>query len=84
MTLADDILEKLQADVSLDPSVTIEMNTDLLMTGLVDSLGLLGFVSWLEERLDCPIDPGDIILEHFETPELIVRFAMTLLPISSA
>lgn len=43
----------------------IEADTDLLLTGLVDSLGVILIVDWLEEQLDIDIDPGDVTLENF-------------------
>jgi acyl carrier protein len=43
----------------------IEADTDLLLTGLVDSLGVILIVDWLEEQLDVEIDPADVTLENF-------------------
>ena len=43
----------------------IDVDTDLLMTGLVDSLGVILIVDWLEEQLEIEIDPGDVTLENF-------------------
>ena len=37
--------------VSLDPDVPVAPDTDLLMTGLVDSLGVVQIVSWMEQEL---------------------------------
>lgn len=43
----------------------IDVDTDLLLTGLVDSLGVILIVDWLEEQLEIEIDPGDVTLENF-------------------
>lgn len=43
----------------------IDADTDLLLTGLVDSLGVILIVDWLEEQLGVEIDPGDVTLENF-------------------
>jgi acyl carrier protein len=40
-------------------------DTDLVMTGLVDSLGVVLIVEWLEQRLSIEIDPSDVVIEHF-------------------
>ena len=74
----DDLLTLLNDELSLDPSVPIERDTDLLLTGLIDSLGVIQVVSWIEDELGVSIDPTDVTLENFQTPGAMVRFASTL------
>lgn len=76
--LNDGLLELLNEELSLDPSVTIEADTDLLMTGLVDSLGVIQVVAWIEDELDVSIDPVHVTLENFQTAGRMIRFAATL------
>ena len=52
----------------------VEPATDLMMTGLVDSLGVVLIVDWLESRLGIRIDPGDVVLEHFVSVEAMVSY----------
>lgn len=68
------ILDKINADISIDPTAEVKGDTDLLMTGLVDSLGLLNLVGWIELRLSTEIDANDIVIEHFRTVDLMVEF----------
>ena len=65
--LADDLLKMITAEVSTDPSYEIELATDLLLTGLVDSLGVVMIVGWIEDRLGIEIDPADVVLDNFQT-----------------
>jgi acyl carrier protein len=74
MELHADLLEMIATEVSLDPSAEIVGSTDLLLTGLVDSLGIIDVVAWLEDRLDLTIEPSDIVLEHFQTVDLMTEF----------
>lgn len=74
MDIRDDLLKMINDEVSLDPSVMIVSDTDLLLTGLVDSLGIVDVVAWLEDRLDVVIEPVDIVLENFQTVDLMLRF----------
>lgn len=76
--LAEGLLDLLNDELSLDPSVTIDADTDLLMTGLVDSLGVIQVVAWLEDELDVSIDPVHVTLENFQTAGRMTRFASTL------
>lgn len=75
---AQALLELINDELSLDPDTPVEMNTDLVMTGQVDSLGVMEIVEWIEDRLDAEIDPTDIIREHFETVDRMVDFARQL------
>lgn len=79
MTLQQDLLDFINADVSLDPSVTIVADTDLLLTALVDSLGVVETVGWLQDRTGLTIDPMDVVLENFQTVERMVALVERLL-----
>lgn len=52
----------------------VEPGTDLLLTGLVDSLGVIRIVTWLEDHLQIEIDPVDVVLENFQTVERMVDY----------
>ena len=52
----------------------IEGSTDLLLTGMVDSLGVIVIVEWIERRLGRTIDPADVVLENFETVDAMMEF----------
>lgn len=69
-----DLVEMITREVSLDPSTVIEPDTDLLLTGLVDSLGVVEIVGWIEERLGITVDPADVVLEHFQTVQLMLDY----------
>ncbi len=72
------LLELLNDELSLDPSVSIDVDTDLLLTGLVDSLGIIQVVSWIEDEMGSSVDPVDVTLENFQTPGAMIRFAASL------
>ncbi len=76
--LSRGLLDLLNEELSLDPSVTIDESTDLLLTGLVDSLGVIQVVSWIEDELEVSVDPADVTLENFQTAGRMIRFAATL------
>lgn len=76
--LAEDLLDLLNEELSLDPSTTIDVDTDLLLTGLIDSLGIIQVVAWIEDELDVSVDPVDVTLENFQTAGRMIRFATNL------
>ena len=76
--VADDAFEAaligfIMSDVALDEG-QIEGDTDLLLTGLVDSLGVVLIVEWIETELDRAIDPADVVLENFQTVDAMMEF----------
>jgi acyl carrier protein len=78
MTIEPELIEFIERDVSLDPSEPVIGETDLLLTGLVDSLGVIRIVQWLEERLGVLIDPADVILDNFQTVDQMLEFVSRL------
>ncbi len=77
-TLAADLCTFIDDEVSLDPDTAVEPDTDLLTTGLVDSLGAMEIVHWLEESQNIDIDPIDITIENFQTVTKMVALAQRL------
>lgn len=60
------LIEFISDEVAHDDDTIFE-DTDLLLTGQVDSLGVVIVVGWLEQQLDIRIDPLDVVLENFQT-----------------
>jgi acyl carrier protein len=58
------IIEEFMPDVSVDE---LESDFDLLAGGVVDSLGLLKVVAWLEAEFDIEVDEGELGPESFRT-----------------
>jgi acyl carrier protein len=52
-------------------------DTDLLLSGLVDSLGVIRITQWIEDELEVDVPPGDVTLENFQTVDRIVSYVAT-------
>lgn len=50
-------------------------DTDLLLTGAVDSLGVIRITQWLEDVGGIEVDPADVTLENFQTVDRMVAYA---------
>ena len=72
--IGDQLIEMITDEVSLDPSHEITLETDLLLTGLVDSLGVVQIVGWIEDELGLDVDPLDVILDNFQTVGQMVAY----------
>jgi acyl carrier protein len=82
--MQEQILSFVNADVTLDPSVEIVGDTDLLLTGLVDSVGLIEIVGWLEDEAGIAVDPIDVVLANFQTVDKMVALIERIQSIASA
>lgn len=49
------------------PGIDLALDTDLLLTGAVDSLGVIRITHWLEDETGITVDPGDVTLDNFQT-----------------
>ncbi len=76
--LSTAIVELINNEVGLDPNVIIDADTDLLVADVVDSLGVVQIVTWIEDHLDIKIAPADVTIENFATVRLMVALAERL------
>ena len=74
---ADELISFIEADVSLGGE-PVRPSTDLVMTGLVDSLGVVKIVAWIERRLGIAIDATDVVVENFGSVEAMVEYVRGL------
>lgn len=73
VAFADRLAAFIASEVATGPD-PIEVETDLVMTGLVDSLGVILIVEWIERQLGIRIDPADVVIEHFESVAAMVAY----------
>ena len=72
------IIDKIQNDLSRAPEIAVDADTELLMSGIVESLSVVALIAWLEDEIKVTIDPGLITLENFETPSAIHALCKTI------
>ena len=70
---ADRLLAFVAGEVSVIPD-PIEPETDLLLTGAVDSLGVMRITQWIEDDLGIEVDPTDVTLENFQTVSRMLAY----------
>jgi len=68
-----DLLAHINAEISISPE-PIELETDLLLTGAVDSLGVIRITQWMEDELGIEVDPLDVTLDNFQTVAKMVTY----------
>ena len=65
------IVEEFMPDISVDE---LESDFDLLTGGVVDSLGLLKVVAWLEDEFDIGVDDSELGPDSFRTVAAIKAY----------
>jgi acyl carrier protein len=75
------ICEEFMPDVSPDE---LEDDFDLLTGGVVDSLGLLKVVAWLEDEFDIGVDDSELGPDSFRTVAAIKEYVDQARPAAHA
>ncbi len=58
----------------LNGQYSVSEDQDLLISGLVDSIGIVRLVAFIEKELDIAIPPKDLTLENFGSVALIAQY----------
>jgi len=64
-------------DQLLNNSVNIDADTELLMSGVLDSLAVMNLVSHIEKTVGKEIPPLDITLNNFSSVSAILQYLET-------
>jgi acyl carrier protein len=70
-TVKDFILSRLLVGKDRDP---LASNESLIESGVLDSLGIIRLIQFLEDRFSFSIEDEEIVPENFESIEIISRF----------
>lgn len=65
------ILELIRDRLNID---VVDVDVDLIETGMIDSLALLTLITALEERFGCELPLDDFDLEDFRSARRITRY----------
>lgn len=55
----------------------LEVTDDLLGSGILDSIGMMKLITFLEDSFTIKVDPEDMVIENFMTVENVVDFIKT-------
>lgn len=63
------MIQKIRAyilsDIASDENLSISDDDDLLGSGIIDSMGIMKLVAFIENEADVKIPPGEIVIENF-------------------
>ena len=58
----------------LESETELNMEDDLLNTGLVDSIGVVKLINFIEEEFNLSVPPEDMVIEHFVSIDAIEEY----------
>lgn len=70
---AEALTSFIQDEIVLE-DITVDGDTDLLLSGAVDSLGVIRITHWMEETAGIAVDPGDVTLDNFQTVQKMTAY----------
>jgi acyl carrier protein len=82
-TLKDDVRRFIHETFPASAKARIGDDDSLLESGLVDSLGILEIVTFLETQLGLTLADDDVVVENFASINAIARFAAERTPVES-
>lgn len=77
MSLSKDaLITYVQNELNIDEPIAGD--TELFSTGMLDSVSMVGLISFVEEKGDVHVQPGDVTLENFDTIDAILEYVAGL------
>lgn len=72
----DELLRYIRAELNID--TPLDGDTELFSTGMLDSVAMVGLISFVEQHAGVRVQPGDVTLENFDTVDAILAYVQTL------
>ncbi len=79
--LADFIRRELIGGRRDAEDIQLHADDDLLTSGLVDSLGVMRLVQFIEQRFEMSVPPADLTIEHFIDIATITTYIQSRKPV---
>jgi len=73
----DTLRNFIRHELAGDPNLTIARDEDLLLSGLVDSLGVMRLAAFIDETFGIAVPPVDVTLENFGTLQQMDTYLAT-------
>ncbi|HRM74635.1 MAG TPA: phosphopantetheine-binding protein [Paracoccus sp. (in: a-proteobacteria)] len=74
--IKDDLINYVQTE--LNAGEDIAGDTELFSSGMLDSVSMVGLISYVEDKGGVHIQPGDVTLDNFDTIDAILEYVTRL------
>lgn len=76
-TLSGEEIAAYVIETTMSGVESIEMDTTLFSSGIIDSMGVIQLVEFIENTTGRKVKPTEITLENFDTVDNILKFLST-------
>jgi acyl carrier protein len=70
----DALRQFITTQLLMQPNMALGDDEELLLSGLVDSLGAVRLINFVESDLRVQVPPEDVVIEHFQSINAIVAY----------
>jgi acyl carrier protein len=74
MSTSNILLEYIKKELAVGSKRNIQMDDDLLSAGIIDSLGVLQLVSFIEDQFNIQMPDEDVVLENFQSVNSLASY----------
>lgn len=74
MSTSDDLIEFVQKELAQGRGADIKPEDDLLANGVIDSLGILQLVQFVEQRFSFQIPDEDVVIDNFRSIAALTEY----------
>lgn len=72
----DELIRYIRSELNID--TPLEGDTELFSTGMLDSVAMVGLISFVEQHAGVQVQPGDVTLDNFDTVDAILAYVQSL------
>lgn len=72
--MTNDIIDFLENEVLVGTGLLVDKDDNLLEQGIVDSIGIMRLVAFVEETCNLKIPPQDLVIENFMTVQKLADY----------
>lgn len=72
--MKDTLIKYILEEIIADPEEELVADDDLLNSGLIDSLGIMRLIAFIENEFGMKIPPQDMVIENFMSVEAIATY----------
>jgi D-alanine--poly(phosphoribitol) ligase subunit 2 len=74
MSTSTILLEFIKKELAIGSKRNIQLEDDLLSAGIIDSLGVLQLVAFIEEQFNIQMPDEDVVLENFQSVNSLANY----------
>lgn len=74
MSISTILLDYIKKELAIGSKRNIQMDDDLLSAGIIDSLGVLQLVAFIEDQFKIQMPDEDVVLENFQSVNALTSY----------